>query len=85
MVDSVMATHSHLILCVDDELVGLRVRKLLLERAKVLTEPAASCTLAAAMRMKEKLRPGSHVALILCGGNLGVDDLSEYHAKFLKS
>jgi CheY-like chemotaxis protein len=34
-----MAKHSHLILCVDDELVGLRVRKLLLERAgyKVLT------------------------------------------------
>ena len=34
-----MANHSHLILCVDDELVGLRVRKLLLERAgyRVLT------------------------------------------------
>jgi CheY-like chemotaxis protein len=34
-----MAQQSHLILCVDDELVGLRVRKLLLERAgyKVLT------------------------------------------------
>ena len=28
-----MPDHSHLILCVDDELVGLRVRKLLLERA----------------------------------------------------
>ncbi len=34
-----MAQNSHLILCIDDELVGLRVRKLLLERAgyKVLT------------------------------------------------
>ena len=34
-----MAKNPHLILCVDDELVGLRVRKLLLERAgyKVLT------------------------------------------------
>jgi len=34
-----MAKKSHLILCVDDELVGLRVRKLLLERAgyRVLT------------------------------------------------
>ena len=34
-----MAKNSHLILCVDDELVGLRVRKLLLERAgyRVLT------------------------------------------------
>jgi CheY-like chemotaxis protein len=34
-----MAQNPHLILCVDDELVGLRVRQLLLERAgyKVLT------------------------------------------------
>jgi CheY-like chemotaxis protein len=34
-----MAEHTHLILCVDDELVGLQVRKILLERAgyKVLT------------------------------------------------
>lgn len=64
---------------------AMEALKLLLERVKVLTEPAASCTLAAAIRMKEKLRPGSHVALILCGGNLGVDDLCEYHAKFLKS
>lgn len=34
-----MTQNSHLILCVDDELVGLRVRKILLERAgyQVLT------------------------------------------------
>jgi CheY-like chemotaxis protein len=34
-----MTQNSHLILCVDDELVGLRVRKILLERAgyRVLT------------------------------------------------
>lgn len=58
---------------------------LLLERTKLLTEPAASCTLAAAIRMKQHFRPDHHVALILCGGNLGVGDLCEYHAKFLKS
>ena len=36
-----MAQQPHLILCVDDELVGLRIRKILLERAgyKVLTAP----------------------------------------------
>ncbi|HEY2040837.1 MAG TPA: response regulator [Edaphobacter sp.] len=34
-----MLPHSHLVLCVDDELVGLKVRKILLERAgyQVLT------------------------------------------------
>ena len=36
-----MENTSHLILCVDDEVVGLRVRKILLERAgyQVLTAP----------------------------------------------
>lgn len=36
-----MAQESHLVLCVDDELVGLKVRKILLERAgyRVLTAP----------------------------------------------
>jgi threonine dehydratase len=58
--------------------------EILLERAKVLTEPAASCTLAAALRAKERFRPDCHIVLILCGGNLGVEDLCEYHAKFLK-
>jgi len=58
---------------------------ILLERAKVLTEPAASCTLAAALRAKERFGPHDHVVLVLCGGNLGVEDLCEYHAKFLKS
>jgi CheY-like chemotaxis protein len=36
-----MENASHLILCVDDEVVGLRIRKILLERAgyRVLTAP----------------------------------------------
>ena len=58
----------------DEEAVG--ALRFILERLKVLTEPAASCTLAAA----EKLRPnlGSHVVLVLCGGNLALDDLCSY-------
>ena len=61
---------------------ALEALELLLERVKILTEPAASCTLAAAIRMKQHFDPSRHVALILCGGNLGVEDLCEYHAKF---
>jgi threonine dehydratase len=64
---------------------AMQALALLLERTKILTEPAASCTLAAAIRMKQHFRPEHRVALILCGGNLGVSDLCEYHAKFLKS
>ncbi len=39
-----MPNESHLVLCVDDEVVGLRVRKILLERAgyQVLTAPDGS-------------------------------------------
>jgi CheY-like chemotaxis protein len=42
-----MAHQSHLVLCVDDELIGLKVRKILLERAgyRVLTAPDGSAGL----------------------------------------
>jgi threonine dehydratase len=50
--------------------------RFILERLKLLTEPAASCTLAAAEKLKSNL--GSHVVLILCGGNLALDDLCSY-------
>ena len=48
----------------------------ILERLKLLTEPAASCTLAAAEKLKSNL--GSHVVLVLCGGNLALSDLCSY-------
>jgi len=48
------------------------------ERLKVLTEPAASCTLAAAERLRDNFKPESNVVLILCGGNQSVSDLCGY-------
>ena len=50
----------------------------ILERLKVLTEPAASCTLAAARRLRENFGPQAKVVLILCGGNLSTADLCSY-------
>src|SRR6202050_2570322 len=47
----------------------------LLERLKVLTEPAASCTLAAADRLRGRFSPERHVVLVLCGGNFAGEDL----------
>ncbi|HEY8055020.1 MAG TPA: threonine/serine dehydratase [Terriglobales bacterium] len=49
----------------------------LLERAKVLTEPAASCTLAAARRWAAAGRwsPATKLVLVLCGGNVSVADV----------
>jgi threonine dehydratase len=50
----------------------------ILERLKVITEPAASCTLAAAKKLSANFTPDSNVVLILCGGNTGVKDLCSY-------
>ncbi|HZH34097.1 MAG TPA: pyridoxal-phosphate dependent enzyme, partial [Pyrinomonadaceae bacterium] len=52
--------------------------RFILERLKVLTEPSASCTLAAGYRLKDRFPQNSNVVLILCGGNLSVGDLCRY-------
>jgi threonine dehydratase len=49
--------------------------RFLLERLKVLTEPAASCTLAAADRLRDQFSSEQHVVLLLCGGNMSLDTL----------
>ena len=50
--------------------------RFLLERLKVLTEPAASCTLAAADRLRGQFSADRHVVLLLCGGNAPLDILT---------
>ena len=55
---------------------ALAALRFLLERLKVLTEPAASCTLAAAERLKDQFSKERHVVLLLCGGNMPMEDLA---------
>jgi threonine dehydratase len=55
---------------------ALAALRFLLERLKVLTEPAASCTLAAAERLKDQFSKERHVVLVLCGGNMPFGDLA---------
>jgi threonine dehydratase len=55
----------------------------LLERTKTLTEPAASCCLAAAERHRDRFRPDEHVVLLMCGGNVSVTDLCACRKRFL--
>ncbi len=54
---------------------ALAAQREILERLKVLTEPAASCTLAAAKRLQHEFGPESHVVLVLCGGNASLEEL----------
>jgi len=55
---------------------ALAALRFLLERLKVLTEPAASCTLAAADRLRDRFSPDKHLVLVLCGGNMPPEDLA---------
>jgi len=48
------------------------------ERLKVITEPAASCTLAAADQLRGNFSPDSNVVLIFCGGNTSLADACGY-------
>jgi threonine dehydratase len=60
------------------DIEAVRALRFLLERTKVLTEPAASCTLAAADRLRNQFTPDSKIVLVLCGGNVALDDLCSY-------
>lgn len=59
-----------------------KAQRYLLERAKILTELAAACTLAAAYKLQGHWSTENHVVLILCGGNVSLDDLVGYKSKF---
>lgn len=57
---------------------AVQALQFILERLKVLTEPAASCTLAAASQLKNRFNQDNNLVLILCGGNLSLGDLCRY-------
>jgi len=68
------------VLVSDEEAVrGIEV---LAEVAKIITEPAASCTWAAALHIRDRLPADARVALILCGGNASLDDIAAWRARF---
>jgi threonine dehydratase len=54
----------------------------LLERAKLNTELAASCTLAAARKVQGQFSERDHVVLVICGGNISLDNWVEYRRLF---
>jgi len=63
----------------DDE--AIREIKYIAERLKVFPEPASSCNLAAAERLRENFNLDSHVVIILCGGNFSIADLCAYGSR----
>jgi threonine dehydratase len=64
----------------DEECV--RSIEVLAEVAKIITEPAAACTWAAALHVRDRLPPDARVALVICGGNASLDDIAGWRAQF---
>jgi threonine dehydratase len=66
-----------------DDAAAVAAELFLLERTKILTEPAASCCLAAADLQRERFRSSDHVVLLLCGGNVSAADLCGFRQRFV--
>jgi threonine dehydratase len=65
-----------------DDAAAVAALVFLLERTKYLSEPAAACCLAAAERHRERFRPTDQVVLLLCGGNVSLEDVCAFRARF---
>jgi threonine dehydratase len=57
---------------------AIESQRFLLERTKVLTELAASCTLSAAKKIRQHFHKDDHVVLLLCGGNESLANMFAY-------
>ncbi len=55
-----------------------------LENEKLLIEPATSCTIAAAMEIKEKLM-GKKIVFIICGSNISLSEVDQWKINLFKS
>src|SRR5262249_60839026 len=66
-----------------DDAATVQAEIFLLERTKQLTEPAAACCLVAADRQRASFRPDEKIVLLLCGGNVSLEDVCAYRQRFL--
>ena len=61
---------------------AVRGIEMLAATAKIVTEPATGCVWPAALRLRDRLPTGARLALILCGGNAGLDDIAAWRTRF---
>lgn len=74
---AVMQRHAERYVRVSDR-EAFESARFLLERQKINAELAASCTLAAARRVRARFAPDDHVVLFMCGGNVSFEDWLTY-------
>lgn len=56
----------------------------IMEQEKIIVEPASSCVLAAVNRQKISLAPGSTTVLLMCGGNVTLEQIMSWHVEAKK-
>jgi threonine dehydratase len=54
----------------------------LAENAKVWAEPAAGCLVPAAHQVLDRVGPGAHLGLVVCGGNVTAADMAGWVQRF---
>lgn len=72
----VQARVDEIVIVSDDEII--QAARLILERCKVVAEPAAASTLAALLSGKVKLSSGTHTVCVLSGGNVDWERLKSW-------
>ncbi len=80
-------TLDHVRALVEDVLVvpdadAVRGTTTLAEEAKVWAEPAAGCLLPAAAQVLDRVGPGAHLGLVICGGNVTTADVAGWTDRF---
>ncbi|MGE0300244.1 threonine ammonia-lyase [Pseudonocardia sp.] len=80
-------TLAHVQALVDEVLVvpdadAVRGCVTLAEEAKVWAEPAAGCLVPAARQVLERVGPGAHLGLVVCGGNVTASDMRGWLDRF---
>ncbi len=71
---AILAAHARGVLLVDDDEI-VDALELLLERTKLLVEPAGAAGLAALLHSRIPLREGAPVVVVLSGGNVDLEQL----------
>lgn len=61
---------------------AVRAIETLAQVTKLVTEPAAACTWAGALKIRDRLPADAQVALVLCGGNASLDDIARWRHDF---
>lgn len=65
-----------------EDAAAVRGIEALAEDAKLIAEPAAGATWAAAWAIRDRLPADAVVGLVVCGGNASLDDIAGWRARF---